>query len=179
MKKWSSRVIVVSVLAVVGFWGWRVFFPSPEEVIRKRLGALAEAASFSSSEGLIAKAWNASALGEFLTPDVQIALDVPGAQHTFSGRDEVMQAVVGARSQGGSLSVGFPDMRVNVAPDKSSAIVYLTAKGKVSGQKDIYLMELRLRMTRIKRDWFIEQVETVKTLSQRAVPGISCCLVTT
>jgi hypothetical protein len=165
MKKWLSRVIVVGVLAVLGFWGWRVFFPSPEELIRKRLGALAKAASFGASEGLIAKAWNASSLGEFFTQDVQIALDVPGAQHSFSGRAEVMQAVVGARSQGGSLSVEFPDIRVNVAPDKSSAIVYLTAKGKVSVTKDIYLLELKLRMIRIKRDWFIEQVETVKTLS--------------
>ena len=70
-------------------------------------------------------------------------LDVPGAQHSFNGRDELMQAVVGARSQGGSLSVEFPDIKVNVAPDKRSAIVYLTARGKVSGQKDSYLQELQ------------------------------------
>jgi hypothetical protein len=177
MKKWLSRVIVAGVLAALGLWGWRVVFPSPEEIIRKRLDELAKAASFSSGEGLLAKAWNASSLGEFFTLDVQVTVDVPGTQHTISGRDELLQAAVGARSEVGSLSIEFPDIKVTVAPDKNSAVVYLTAKGKASGQTDFYLQELRLRMTRIKRDWLIDQIETVKTLSQRAVPGISCCVV--
>jgi hypothetical protein len=165
MKNWLPRVILVGALAALGFWGWRVFFPSPEEVIRKRLGELAKAASFSSGEGLLAKALNASALGEFFTPDVQVTVDIPGTQQTISGRAELLQAAVGARSQGGSLSIEFPDIKVTVAPDKNSAVVYLTAKGKVSGQKDFYLQELRLRMTKIKHDWLIDQIETVKTLS--------------
>ncbi len=99
-------------LAALGFWGWRVFFPSPEKVIRKRLGELAKAASFSSKEGLLAKAWNASALGEFFTPDVQVTVDVPGTQHTINGRDELLQAAVGARSEVSSLTIKFPDIKV-------------------------------------------------------------------
>jgi len=154
-----------ALLAALGFWGWRVFFPSPEEVIRKRLVELAKAASFSSGEGLLAKALNASALGEYFTLDVQVTVDVPGAQRTISGRNELLQAAVGARSQGGTLSIEFPDIKVTVAPDQKSAMVYITAKGVVSGQKDIYVQELRLHMIRIKRDWLIDQIETVKTLS--------------
>jgi hypothetical protein len=76
-----------------------------------------------------------------------------------------LQVAVAARSQRNSLSIEFPDIKVTVAPDKNSAVVYLTAKGKVSGQKDIYVQELRLRMIKIKRDWLIDQIETVKTLS--------------
>lgn len=165
MKKWLIRGIVAGVLAALSFWGWRVFFPSPEEMIRKRLGEIAKAASSSSKEGLLAKAWNASALGEFFTLDVQIAIDVPGTQHTINGRDELMQAVVGARSEGGSLSIEFPDIKVAVSPDGNSAVVNLTAKAKVSRPQETYFQELRVRMTRIKRDWLINQVETVKTLS--------------
>jgi hypothetical protein len=165
MKKWLSCGVLAVVLVALGLWCWRVFFPSPEEMIRKRLGELAKAASFSSKESLLAKAWNASALGEFFTLDVQVTIDVPGTQHTISGRDELLQAAVGARSEGGSLSIEFPDIKVAVAPDGNSALVNLTAKGKVSRQNEIYLQELRVHMTRIKRDWLINQVETVKTLS--------------
>jgi hypothetical protein len=165
MKKWLSRVILAGVLVALGYWGWRVFFPSPEAVIRKRLGELAKAASFSSSDGLLAKAWNANVLGEFFTPDVEVTVDVPGSQHTISGRDELLQAAVGARTAVGSLSIEFPDIAVSVAPDRNSAIVNLTARGKVSGQRDFYLQELKLRLTKIKRDWLINQIETVRTLS--------------
>ena len=165
MKEWSIRVILLAAFVALGFCGWHVFFPSPEKVIRKRLGELAKAASFSSQEGLLAKAWNATMLGEFFTPDVQVTVDVPGIQHTISGRDELLQAVVGARSTVSSLTIEFPDIRVSVAPDKQSAVVNLNAKGKVSGQREAYLQEFRLRLIKVKRDWLINQIETAKTLS--------------
>lgn len=165
MNKWLPRIMVVGVLAALVVWGWHMFFPSPEAAIRKRLGELAKAASFSSNEGLIAKAYNASLLGEFFTPDVQVTVEVPGTQRTFSGRDDLLQAAVGARSAVGSLTVEFPDIKVIVAPDETSAVVILTARGKVPGERDFYVQELRLRMIKIKRDWLIDQVQTVKTLS--------------
>ena len=165
MKKWALRIILAGLLAALGLWGWRVFFPSPEIVIRKRMEALAKAASFSPQQGLLAQAWNASNLGEFFTLDVQVSLDVPGAQHTLSGRDELLQAAIGWRSQVSSLKIKFPDIKVVLAPDGDSAVVNVTAKAKASGESDFYLVELRLAMIRIKRDWLIKQIETVKTLS--------------
>ena len=166
MKTWSFRLVLVAALIALGLWGWRVFFPSPENVIRKRLGELAKSASFSSDQGLLATAWNASSLGEFFTLDVEITVDVPGSQHTFTGRDELLQAAVSARKAVSNLTVEFPDIKVTVAPDRTSAVVYLTAQGKVSGEKDFFLQELRLRLIRVKRDWLIQRIETVKTLSR-------------
>jgi hypothetical protein len=165
MKKWLFRLILLGALVAFGFWGWHIFFPSPESVIRKRLGQLAKAASFSSNEGLIAKAYNASLLGEFFTPDVEVTVDVPGTQHTLNGRSELMEAAVHARSAVGSLTVDFPDIAVQVTPDKTSAVVYVTARGKAAGQRDTYIQELKMHMIKVKRDWLIDQVHTVKTLS--------------
>jgi hypothetical protein len=176
MSKWIFRCIVVGALVALGFWGWHIFFPSPEAVICKRLGKLAKVASFSSNEGLIAKAYNASLLGEFFTPEVQITVDVPGTQHTISGRDELLQAAAGARTTVGGLTVEFPDINVVVAPDKNFAVVNLTARGKVPGQKEFYLQELKLRMVKIKRDWLIDQVQTVKTLSWNNRELLTSCL---
>jgi hypothetical protein len=165
MKEWFIRLVLIGALVALGFWAWHIFFPNPEKIIRKRLGELAKAASFSSNEGLVAKAWNASVLGDFFTPDVEVRVDVPGGTHTLEGRDELMRAAVSARSAVSSLSVKFPDIKVAVAPDGASAIVNLTAEGRVPGGKDFYLQELRLQMIKVKRDWLIKQVETVRTLS--------------
>lgn len=171
MKEWTIRLLLLALLAAVGFWAWHMLFPNPEKVIRKRLGELAKAASFSSDQGLMTTAWNASSLAEFFTPDVEVTVDVPGSQHTFSGRDELLQAYVSARKVVQSLTIKFPDITVTVAPDKASAVVYLTAEARVAGEKDFFLQELRLRLIRVKRDWLIVRVETVKTLSQRPVPA--------
>jgi ketosteroid isomerase-like protein len=165
MKEWTIRAILVAALIALGIWSWGVFFPSPEKVIRKRLVELAKTASFSSKEGLVAKAWNANRLADFFTEDVEVTVELPGDQHTLSGRAELLQAAAGTRSRFSSLSVEFPDIKVTVAPDRTSAVVNLTARGKIPGERDYYLQELRMRMVKVKRDWLINQVETVKTLS--------------
>jgi hypothetical protein len=169
MKEWFIRLILVAALFAVVFWAWRTLSPNPEKVIRKRLGELAKAASFSSKQGLMTQAWNASSLAEFFTPDAEVTVEVPGGQHTFNGRDELLQAAVTARRTVNSLTVEFPDIKVTVAPDKSSAVVYLTAKGKVPGEKDFFLQELKLQLTKVKRDWLINRIETAKTLSWLAI----------
>ena len=165
MKEWIIRALPLAALVAVVFWGWCTLYPSPERVIRKRLGEIAKLASFTPKQGLVSKAWNASQLGEFFTLDVQVTVDVYGTQHSLSGRDELMQAAIGARSAFSSLTVKFPDIKVVVAPDSNSAVVNLTVRGIIPGQKDFYLQELKLRMIKVKRDWLINQVETVKTLS--------------
>ena len=171
MKEWFIRGVLVAALATVGIWTWSVLFPSPEKIIRKRLNELAKTASFSSKEGLVAKAWNASLLAGFFTPDVELTVEVPGRQHTISGRDELLQAAASARSTLSSLSIEFPDIKVVVAPDRTSATVNLTARGKASSERDYYLQELKMRMIKVKRDWLINQVETVRTLSSRRNVG--------
>jgi len=165
MKEWAIRIILLAVLAAIGFWAWSVLYPNPEKVIKRQIGEMAKAASFSSEQGIVAKAWNASSLAEFFTPDVEVLLNAPGIQHTISGRDELMQAAVAARRMAKSLRVTFPDIKVTLAPDKASAEVYLTGEARVPGEKEFYIQELRMRLIKVKRDWLINRVETVKTLS--------------
>jgi hypothetical protein len=165
MKEWFTRIILLAVLGALGYWGWSLLFPSPEKVIRKRLGELAREASFASNEGLMATAWNATLLAGFFTTDVEVTINVPGTQQTITGRDELLQAAMGARKVVSSLKIDFPDIKVVVAPGKESAVVNLTARGKVAGQKEAFIQELRLRLIKVKRDWLINEIVTVRTLS--------------
>ncbi|HOC56564.1 MAG TPA: hypothetical protein PKI20_13160 [Verrucomicrobiota bacterium] len=168
MKEWAIRIMLLAALAAVGFWAWRTLYPNPERIIKKRLAEMAQTASFSSNQGLAAQAWAASSLAEYFALDVEITLNVPGAQRTFSGRDEVMQVAVTARRICRSLSIRFPDIKVTLSPDKTSAEVSVTGEADVtyaSGGKEFHLQELRLRLIKVEREWLIKQVETVKTLS--------------
>ncbi len=166
MKEWVIRGVLLAALVAVGILAWNILFPSPERIIRKRLNELAQTASFSAKEGLVAKAWNASLLSGFFTPDVEVTVEVPGRQQTLNGRDELLQAAAQARTMLTSLSIEFPDIKVTLAPDRTSATVNLTARGKVSSERDTYLQELRMRVIKVKREWLINQIETVRTLSQ-------------
>jgi hypothetical protein len=166
MRSGWLRFILLAALVALGFWGWHFWFPSPEQVIRRSLAELARNASFSSNETPLAKLYNAQALGKFFTADVQITFDAPGASgSTVSGRDQLLERAMGARSAISGLKVEFPDIAVTIGPEKESAIVDITAKARVEGERDSYLQELRVTFRKSGRQWLIRKVETVKTLS--------------
>jgi hypothetical protein len=166
MKKWVWRLAVVVVLAGLGFWGWRVLFPAPEQVIRKRLNQLAVTASFSGSEGALVKVAKAQAITSFCTPDVEITLDVPGyGHHEINGIAELLQQAAAARSYHEGFTVQFLDIIVNVAPDQNSAVADLTAKGGVLHEKDFNVQELRFKLRKVEGKWLIYRAETVHTLT--------------
>jgi len=165
MRNWTMRIVVLAALIGVGLLSWRFFFPSPEQAIRKRLGELARMASFSTSESGPAKLWNAEKLSSFCTTDVEMNIDIPGrSRQTFSGRQEVLQTAVGARSMVSSLQIEFLDVTIAVNPDKVSAVVNLTGRGKIPGEKDFLVQELKFTLKKVEGDWLINRIETVKTL---------------
>ena len=165
MTRWLLRAIAVAVLIGAGFWLWNMFFPNPERVIRKRFDAIARTASFSSGESGFAKFDNATRLAAFCTPDVEITVDVPGnSRRSLSGRDELLQTLMVVRSNLSGLSVEFLDVTIQLGNDKTSAVVNLTVKGRVSGERDLVVQELKFVLNKIKGDWLISKVETVKTL---------------
>lgn len=167
MKAWLFRAVLLVALVVAGFWLWQVFFPGPERVIRGRLAELAKVASFTPNESPLARLSNSQLLTTFFTGDVEIAVHLPGGRslQTFSGRDQIMQAAMGARQAVSGLEVEFLDITVRVAPDKQSATAELTGKGQVPGDRDFFVQELKFLLRKVDGKWLIHRVETVKTLS--------------
>lgn len=160
-------VQIVLVLAVAGlcFWLWTVFFPSPEQVIRSRLNALAKAISFNSNSGMLSRAYDAEKAAGFFTTNVEVDVNVSGYDPiSLHGRDEVFQALQ-ASLRLSSLKVEFPDMNISVSPDAQSAKVNLTGKATVPGERDISAQEFNFMLKKIGGKWLIYQVETVRTLS--------------
>jgi hypothetical protein len=165
MSRGIKRLGLLVALLVLAFLVWRVFFPSPERIIRKNLNSVARLVSFAPNEGALAKLSNTQKLTGFCTGDVEVAIDVPGrVRQTLNGRDELMQAIMGARSTLSAMKVEFLDIGVTMGDDKESAVARLTAKADLPGEKIPEVQELKIIFQKVGRDWLIHRAETVKTL---------------
>ncbi len=163
MTKWAVRVGLLVALCALAIWLWRVLVPTQEQIIRKRLIHIAQLASFSTGQSPLVKLANAQELSNLCAPDAEIAVDIPGHSHRFSGRDEIREAALGARSAASTFHVEFLDISVTLGPDKQSAEAHLTAKGQMQGEQVV--QELKFTFKKIEGKWLIQHVETVKTLS--------------
>ena len=173
MKNWVIRLGMLALLALLIVAGWRIFFPHPEKVIRRRLTELASLLSFGSKEGQLAKALNAQKAAGYFTDDTEIVVELSGyGSMKINGRNDLSQAFLAARSQLPTVEVSSCDMNVTLAPNKQAAVVNLTAKGRVPSNRDLQVMELKVSLKLVDGKWLIRKVETVKTLS-RSQPGSS------
>jgi len=163
MNKLFRLILVVALLAL-GVWLWTVLCPGPERIIRKRLAQVARAASFGPNEGTLSRLANVAQLAGYFSADIEVKIEALGrGQHTFSGRDEITQAALAARSAAGALNVEFLDVGMTMAPDRQSAVADLTAKAAVPGQKDFEVQEMKFVLKKINGEWLITRAETVKT----------------
>jgi hypothetical protein len=160
------KIILLLALLALGFWLWTIFFPNPQQVIRNRLNKLAHLASFSPDEGNISRVAKVQRLGQLFAENVQVVVDVPGADvQNITSREELMQAAMAAKRFTGGLKAEFLDMDIPpLDNDAQSAVVDLTLKAKVSTESDLIVQELKFTLKKINGDWLITRVETVKTL---------------
>ena len=160
------RVILVAVLIALGFWAWRALFPSPEKVIQSRLRKLAATGSFEVGAGTIPKAYKASQIPDYFTPDVVIHVNAPGYEPlSVDNREEVQQYVTAGFNQLRGLKLEFLDINVKLGPDKQTAVANLTGKATVNGERDFSVQEFNFMLRKVDGKWLIYRVETVKTLS--------------
>src|SRR5262249_55824830 len=117
------------------------------------------------------QAYEAQKAANFFTTDVDVELNVTGYDSiSMHGRDEVLQVALAARSRLTSLKVEFPDMNVTIDPGGETAKVNLTAKATIPSERDISAQEFNFMLKKVDGKWMIYKVETVKTLSEAAVP---------
>ena len=164
----KRAVQICLTLAVIGlaFWLWTVLSPSPEQVVRSRLNALAKAISFKSGTSTIAKAYKAQTAAEFFTTNVDVEVNLTGLEPiSLHGRDEINQIVMTAQTRLTSLKVEFPDMNVTFGADGQTAKVNLTGKATVPGERDVSAQEFDFHLKKVDGKWLIYRVETVRTLS--------------
>jgi len=168
MKRWVVRIGLAAVVIALAIWGWRTFFPGPEKAIQRNLTEFAQVIPFTSNEGNLSRAANSQTAVSLCTTNIEISVEASGyPPQSFSGRAELFQALMLARSRLASLQVTFLDVNISLAPNKESAVVDLTARGRSASERDTQVMELKFTMRKVGSQWLIRKIETVKTLSNR------------
>jgi hypothetical protein len=164
--KIGLRVFGGLFLAVLGVWLWTILYPSPQKIIRQHLEAVARCVSFAPGEGTLVRLAGAEGLAGYFATNAEISIEVPGHDRlVITGRNEITQATLTARSAFGSLQVKFLDISVKLAPNRESATIDLTVDANISDQKDVMVQETKIFMHKIDGDWLIIRVEIVRTLS--------------
>ncbi|HTL59567.1 MAG TPA: hypothetical protein VL361_28100 [Candidatus Limnocylindrales bacterium] len=165
MKLWVTRGILLATLIIVGLWGWRAIFPTPERVIRKRLGELAQAASIKPNEGALVKLARSQKVASFFAVDAEIELDLPGRfPQSLSGRDDIMRAVASVRNMLTSLKVECLDISIQMGTDGESGIAHFTGKADLPGESTPQVEELQANFKKIDHEWQIQRITNVRTL---------------
>jgi len=157
-------ILIAAGLLALGFWAFRLFFPSDEKLIRKLLAAVAQTASLNPNDSALVKLAGANKLAGFFTADVIINLDVSGwRQRAIKGRDELVELAAAARANLQEATIQLHDIVVEVAANRETATVQLTALTNINGSADPIFQLLRMRLKKIDRDWKISYVDSLKT----------------
>jgi hypothetical protein len=164
MKRWTIRFITLAVIVIVGLWGLRTFFPSPDKVILARLKQVSRLASFDSNEGGIARMSNILKLTGYFTTDADLVLDSAdvGSQ-AIHGRNDIRDAALAARTRLNSLKMDFFDIAITFTPDNLTATANLTVRVGLPSDKDFFVKQAKFTLTKVDGDWLISRVETLKT----------------
>ena len=159
------RLILLAGLIALAVWSWGFFFPAPQKIIENRLLKLARLASFSSKDGNFKRLADQERIGSLLARNIHVVLDLPGGRsQTFDDREELLQAVLAARSAVKDLQVQFTDLGIRLHPDRQSAVVFLTVQARIGGEPDLVVEELQFTFKIISDDWLITGLERVQSL---------------
>ena len=161
MKRWLW-LLAAAVMLAAGAWIFQKLFPGDEKVIRQTLVDVERYASFNAEEKPLSRLANVQKLASFFTEDVVIRLSFDeDSPRAIEGRETLKQAAMGARSAMSSLRLEMLEPRMQIAPDRSSATVLLALKVYPS-DGDLQVQEIRLRLRKVEKRWFIERVDAVK-----------------
>jgi len=165
MRLWLVRIGLGAGLLILSLYLWRFAFPSPEHVIRKQLSALARLACIAPDEASLVKLAKSQRLASFFTRDAEVTVDFPGRfPQSITGRDELMQVALTARTGLKKLKVEFLDLEVKVGPDGQSGDAHFTVKADVPGEGTPQVEELEAHLLRVDGEWLIQHVQNVRTL---------------
>lgn len=166
MKRVFQGILLAVVIAAAVFT-WRYFFPGPETQIRRKMAQLEELASFSGTEGNLELLGTARKLGEMFADDARVQLDVQGGpKRSLQGRENIIEAALGALHMSGGMTVEFLDITVTLDANRREATVEATGEAVPKGTDDLWIQDLRFRFIQTDEGWLILSVETVRTLTQ-------------
>ncbi len=152
------------IVGAIAFVVWHYLFPPPEQVIEKKLKALAENVS-QNPEGNISRVANVNRIGSFFHPNITINLEGFGREAaSIQGRGELEQSAMGIRQNNFRIKVIFSNAHITVGAEKTNATALVTAEVTLNDQKEPVVQDIRLEFEKFDRAWLIRSATAAKAL---------------
>ena len=159
------RVIVVaSMIAAAGWYGWRWLFPSDETAIHAVLERIAGGVEGGGAESAASRLARAAALRREFDPEVTVDAGPPFTR--LSGRDAIIGTMARLNGSVRNLDVDFSDVTIRIDPDRHGATANLTAEARFDdvGGGGFDARELDVTFTRTEGAWVVSAVTLVQPL---------------
>jgi hypothetical protein len=141
--------------------GYLRLFPNEERVIRRRFDQLARVASAPANAAPLAQLARAQELTGFFTRDVVITV-AGHAIGTIEGRDQLRSLAAAARVNMGPVRIRFPDVQIQLSPDRQAAAVDLTVLAEFSGDRNVEVHEFKGALCKQDGRWLIRRLDAIK-----------------
>lgn len=159
-----GRITFVSIVSFVAI-GLLLYlwWPSEERAIERRLNELAEIVSLPETESELGRVTRVAGVRGYLADDLRIQ---NGPQEV--SRDAILAIVGRFTPPPGGILVEFVDAQVMLAPDSTTADVYLTVKittrDRRTGEPTLDAREANVGMAKRNGDWVVTSAATAETL---------------
>ncbi len=166
MKNAIALILFLALIGGLGFLGWKIFFPDEKAKIVEMLTALDAAADITPGGKPLSKLGAAGELTDFFTKDTKITVNRgPGRKLAIQGKDQLLQAAVGAQNMGAVISVTLKDPVIELG-DSDNARVQLTAVANERAAGTPFVQMLDLTLVKSGGDWKISKATTVETFKR-------------
>ena len=156
-------------LALIG--GWLVWGRTTEEDrVRRVIQGMARDASFTGSEGNIARLAKVESLAAAFTPDAELHVDqVVPIESAVTGRDVIKGMLLASLPAIRAVRVEVHDVQVTLESDDAARAV-LTASARAGGGKgEFNAQEFEFRLARVEGQWRVRRIETVLGFRQPVI----------
>lgn len=156
----AKPLILLALVAGLAYWAWGVFFPAPEDQIRRALQELAETASFGPNEKSLARLGAITKVPTFFHTNAVVRISSSRYSGTLEGKQQIRQAVAGSRTVASSVRIELTDPKITLhSPSKATVLV--TATVYIDGDPTPQMQILRLQMVEGKRKWLVRELNPI------------------
>jgi ketosteroid isomerase-like protein len=157
-RKLVTLVLIAVALAVAA----RYLFWNDRRDVRRRLVAIAEAASVRSSDTEVERTARAAQLGRFVTDDVIIRTD---SSAFVGGRPAVVRFVLDGAATRGNMRMSLEDLQVELMdPSTATAFFTLRISGDDPQATDPVPRQVHATLSKVDGEWLISRGEVLRTL---------------
>lgn len=164
MRNTVRPVVLLAVISIGAWYGWRWFFPNDKARILAVFTRIADGCAGDSSEGDMRRLSRVASLRSELDPNVTVdAAPIT----TVRGPDAIVRTLANLTRTFPNLDVRVRDVNIHVDPGGQTATATLTAEARFDereGGRTYDAREFDVSLTRIDGAWVVSTVTLVRTL---------------